>query len=271
MAFFYGSDKRTRAHNKRTVNHLKGTYRKMAKVGKDPKGSQFSPYELKQIRMAKSSSSASYAASRYQDKVVTKRHVSNGAYALYDTFNLYNESLTVIGQGDDINNRLRQEIFVKGITTMLYAQNVATDFDPLLFRWAIVKLKGQICGSLSTDQEFYKGSNAQRYADFSSVTNPLHHMMYSINRTKWDVLAEGQKELQRPNSTTSGRIDPSNTLLMKQYIPVGKKIMYNSTLSSSCETPIFFFFWVTRPGSTVTESGQLYFQVAHIVHFQDPI
>lgn len=275
MAFFYGNDKRTYSHNKRTAKHLYTTARKMAKIGKDPRGSQFSPYELEQIRKAKKSSSIPKEARAFQSRTINKRNVQDIAYRLGDTATKNAIEITRLSQGDDINQRERQEIFYKGVKTFFHIRNIDVDSDPLLVRWCLVQLKGQACGVIDLNSDFYNGAGTKRFLDFESVNNPLHHMTYSINKQKWDVLAEGQKQLCKAATGTSDQRIEESTLSMNEYFPIGKRVMYQGTLNSSCQNPIYFMWWVTKPGADmsatppVAESSVVSEQVHNLVYFTD--
>lgn len=262
----------------RLFNSMLATKKRLA----GPPQVQFSRYELDQIRNAKSQSSVNKSLRSYKQKPVHKRHIADETTpqgSVKAGNSLYALECTEIAQGDNINQRERQEIMVKGIKVTWYCENQYTD-RVLNLRWFLVQEKGSTPGTL--DADFFMGTGTSRMVNFSSLANSTHKMMYSINREKWTVLAEGKKTLG-PRKALITHVAPGssqvpeagdlpNFTYMEEYFNVGKLVRYDGTGATDERDPIYFVYFFVDPitQSTSAVAGQAYSRVSALTYFMDP-
>lgn len=248
-------------------------YNTMSRVNKDPKGSQFSKYELAQISKAKKASkSIERRARTYTSKPPSKRIVWDEAANLRNGNVLYTLTPTSrILQDGSLNGRERQDIFVKGMKVTGYVRN-ETD-SPKVLRWAVVQEKGQ--NDLPPTTDFYIGTNDLRTVDFDSVASGLHHVSYTLNHTRWNVLAQGVKELSaRTVSTTAptapGSI-PSYTFI-NEYVNIGGRVTYHGDALNADREPIRLMYWLADPlhNDTTPQLAQMFIRWSTVTYFVDP-
>lgn len=245
----------------------------MFRFNRDPKGSQFSRYQLREIRKAKSNTRVSRATRSFKDVPRSKRYLYDapvtGASQAVGT--LYQQDLTrSITQGDGINQRLRQLIYVKSVKLSLFVENINTE-KILNYRWALLSMKGSHGPFLDVDPDFYLGTSSSRYVAHSSVGNGMHHMSYPLNRDKFTVFAEGKKTLA-PKGLATNTGDISSFLYLNEYIPVGQRVDYDGTSVNTAKSPIYLVWWVSHPdrNNLIPLPDQMKHTFSVAVNFVDP-
>lgn len=267
----------TRSNRSVSKHPIFKAYRSMQAVKRKlagPSWSQFNAYELDQIKKAKSFVRVNRLATNFSQKNFTKRHLGDATAATRNGNQLYAANLCDnIVQGDNVNDRQRQVIFVKGVTISLYLRNV-DETTPVNMRWCVLMAKG--AGPVTVNDNFYRGAGVQRYVNFDDVSNGLHHMTYPINRDKFKVLAEGKYSLapsRTPVSTVSyySGSQPSH-MQLQRYIPVGEKIEFDGTSAGAGLQTLWFCYWATGPAYNLLapKVAQITSALHTLVHFVDP-
>lgn len=240
------------AYRKRTtyLQKTKMLAKRMKSAYRDPKKSQFSRYQLAEIRKARSVNSVNTMARSFKTKQHPKRYVydSNPGTVSAGGF-LYNVEFTrFLDQGSAINQRERQLVLFKGVQLSIYLKSL----DPTKnanFRWAVIAPKGSFPQSTYTAElnlDFYRGTGTNRYVDFDQVASGLHHLSYPINRDKYTIFAQGKKTLA-PLSLSNNQGTTSSFFQLDEYIPLGYKVEYDGTSVNSSKNPIFFVYWFQQP------------------------
>lgn len=167
--------------------------------------------------------------------------------------------LTSIAQGDDIDQRFRQRIFVRGVKINMYWRNLQV--HPAIFHWAVVQPRGQLNLDATTiNADFFSGNLASKAVDFDAVASWQHKDMYNINPTRWKVHAHGRRELGALDGTTTTYIqnDRDNYFILNKYVPVNDFVDYDGAGSTTSQNGLLLVCWlvdITTNTSTPVTAG----------------
>jgi len=225
------------------------------------------PYVLSRMS-TKPLASANRQLSQYKSIIQSKRNVRTNN-DLTRTDGLQIGPIDQIAQGGQSNDRERQEIFVKGVKLSHFILNSST-INAMVFRWALISFKGQP-ETPDWNADFFQGNVQSETVDFDSVTSGLHKQMYVINRRKFDVHAEG-KRILGPAGLATNSDGAASYYSMETYIPVAKKLYYDSTLSTASQSRLTYVFWGCNPiTNTAVPVVNMYRDAStQIVYFVDP-
>lgn len=154
---------------------------------------------------------------------------------------LKNLELTQIAQGDAINNRFRQKIYIPSIHFHLYQMTTYVG-APSFVRWAVIQARGhEDPTTLGTD--FFRGHISNRSVNFNAVSLALHKRHYPIS-DRYHVFAEGVRTIGV--GTTDTRVDSratNNYCTIDRNVKINRYVTYDSTSETSCTQPIFLVWW----------------------------
>lgn len=183
---------------------------------------------------------------------------------------LYGYNLCNIAQGDNINDRFRQMIYVSGVHVQFHAQNATTANQ--LWRWAIIQPRSNRDFSTpNLENEFFRGANTLRAVDWGAVTLAHHKATYPINPDIWKVFGEGFFEL---NGTTSQGGSGRLNKLVNRYVPCGTNVIYEGSSNTSDNTAVVFVHWCCGTGtnsSTPGTIGNIITSGSFLTYFKDII
>jgi len=153
-----------------------------------------------------------------------------------------------LSQGDAINDRLRQTIYVKSVRLSWFVQSAAVQSGnvAMLCRWAIVQPKGRRIFATSNDigEDFFCGLQTSRYVNFSSIANAMHKHTFLINREAWTVHAEGRFSLKGYQQTYNGAGEAYRSI--DKVVKVNSKL-YFDTIDGPSQNGVYFVFWFNQP------------------------
>lgn len=189
----------------------------------------------------------------------TRNVTSRKLHALYD------DNLTDIAQGADLNDRERQQIFVRGIKLNVYTriQYPYVDVDNLgstdiCYLRCVVALNryrddDYTVNGADGDESLFKGFNQLSTTSFSSHSNGLNTLTLPINTRKWQVLAD----FKQPLNTVSGNSAQPIATIIEKWIPVNKKLTYRNTAGNTGNNPIIVLWWYETPNYSSSGSTPL--------------
>lgn len=185
------------------------------------------------------------ALKRFQDTVnVTSRKL----HALH-----YNEC-TNIPSGTDINDRERQQIFIRGLKLNFHAivdTSLTTDLavrHGAVMRVVVAQQRHADTvnhGQSEVEAQLFKGMGISSVTNFDAHSNGLNSITLPINTRKWKVFFDRKYHLVQ----TSGYAGPDrhSYVFQEQWIPINQKAYYNGTLPGYCENPIMVLWWYENP------------------------
>ncbi len=181
-------------------------------------------------------------------------HVEQGTVAGKTLISYLLTDIPISGSDPDVA-REKSTIFVKGINLRMGFKNLQG--CPTFVNVAVIAGKKSMEGiSTVPVTNFFRndGSTASnnRYIDFSVAhsARQLHYL--PINTEEWTVLHHSRYTL---NTSGNGDLISSNAnrgggtndwLEVDKYLPVNRRLTYDNGLGSSCTTPIWIAFWVSR-------------------------
>lgn len=207
-------------------------------------------YTLAKRRVTKTKPKARSPITGLSKISLTKRYLRDQADELRGANQLHFTSvLEGLQQGTGINDRLRQQIYVKDVSVNLHFQASAgsNPFVPQITRWALVSAKGRRIPFTSNDmgEDLFLGHNTARYVNFSSIANAMHKHTYALNREQWDVHAEGRFTLKLPNNALNGSGEVYK--VVQKTISVNKVVYFDAADASLPQNGIYFIFWFNQP------------------------
>lgn len=205
-------------------------------------------YTMAKRRVTKSKPKSRSPVTGISKVSLTKRYLrdqideTRGANQLH-----FSSVLEGLLQGTGINDRLRQQIYVKDVTVSLFSQPVLIPTTVHYFRWALVSAKGRRIPLTSNDmgEDLFLGQQTARYVNFSSIANAMHKHTYGINREQWNVHAEGKHVLKPLNQLWNG--SGEIFLNVKKTIPINKVVYFDAADASLPQNGIYFAFWFNQP------------------------
>lgn len=179
-----------------------------------------------------------------------KRAVSDFPIGARSSNQLTVKDLTQIAQGDEVNDRLRQIIFVKGIKLNFFWSNSLQ--VPQFVNWAILQERYSTApvSTVNVNLDFYRGSQTQRAVNFDNVSTAAHKHTYQINTDKYIIHGQGRFQAASIENLAYENGNNSSYRNIEQYIPINTRVNYESTSAASGTNPIFFVTWCTPFNNT---------------------
>lgn len=182
--------------------------------------------------------------SRRQDSrlAIAKRATFDFLPSLRQGNTLVLMNLGAIDQGDAINDRERQVIFVSGVKINFFARNNIS--KPLFCNWALIQMKHTAAAPTITDvgAEMFRGTGTTRAVNFGSISDAYHKHTYTLNSEKYDVHMQGRFTLNPYAAEDFGASDDV-WKSVEHYVPIGRKLYYDGLLSTDCTNPLLFITW----------------------------
>lgn len=178
-----------------------------------------------------------------------KRHVHDMDHAQRESNDLHIVDITSISQGDDLDARFRQSIFVRGCKLHFRLTNIGAGVLGRV-RWALIQPKSnRDTGTVNANNEFFRGNKTVRGVDFDAVTLASHKYIYEINPDIYKIYAQGSQELTCQDNASVEPGWKSNSLDFIRYVPVNAKVTFEGISSTDSNTGLMFVYWFV--GSTV--------------------
>lgn len=159
-----------------------------------------------------------------------------------------------LGAGNEDIFRQGSSIYVKGCNLRMGFRNLQG--CPMFLNIALIAAKQAQPGvTTPPTANFFRNDGFlqnQRYIDFSVASSARQLHYNNINTEQWTVLHHHRKTI---NITGDGDIissranrggGPADWHEFNKYVPVNRRITYDSETGDSCTTPIWFVFWVSR-------------------------
>lgn len=184
---------------------------------------------------------------------------------------LYTQNLTELGFGDDINQRQRQLINLRGFKLCTHFRN--DDDDPIYLNVAVVH--GKLSEAAPTSVEFFRGNGNSRGVDFGSGLTPLQFHCLNINTDSYVILRHKRYIIKGKANTATNYVDRSgkNYMTMKWWIPLKRQLRYESNASTQPTTGnVWLVYWADQIGATSGTASQLGVFTAserHITYFRE--
>lgn len=163
--------------------------------------------------------------------------------------------LTAIDGGTGEATRSRQLINCKGIQLTMHLHNKTTQV--LYFNWAVIAPKHTQSGVSTID--FFRSQDGGRGTNFSTALTPLELHYNPINTDRYTVLRHKRLELDPLSDTIFYNSDTGrgNHKTTKIWIPINRQLRYDSQVSTTCNTPIYFVYWcdLSRAASSTTSTA----------------
>lgn len=189
---------------------------------------------------------------------------------------LYTENCTIIPQGTEPNERMRDTVYLSGIRINLSYNNIAESELPIYLNWALICPKSQ---NLVTNANFFRGLTNERGTDFDDpALGALDYHCLGINIDEYTVLKHKRIKLGPKNQDAAGFVGGRSYYSGCHYMKIKKFIKYKRIgLNEECVTPLFFVQWfdffqnqsIDSGGPTYTSTGvKSNFRIK--LYFRDP-
>lgn len=185
--------------------------------------------------------------------------------------------LIAISRGTEINQRLRDTVFISGIKLDLTFRNL--EGDRIFINWAVIHPKqDQLIGTGQTD--FFRDYNDSRTWDAGSAAKTgLSWSVAAINTDEYIVLKRG-KFMLIPNSTVTAGLNQAVAYNSKDvqksiscYVKLGRNFTFQDTPTDAVNDQVYFVCWAANPdgpaGNNIGENGFQY-RLRSIVYFREP-
>lgn len=199
-----------------------------------------------------------------------KRHIHDTGWSDRNQNAAHVIGVTTIAQGNDLNERFRQVIFVRGVKVHLVVRNTLFNSTGRL-RYMLLQPKSNRETSVANVKlELFRGNNATRGVNFDSVSLGSHKTMYEINPDLYHVYLDKTVTLTtQPSTTIEGGNTSSQTDIMK-FIPVNRKVTFEGPLDTDSNTGLIFVYWFMADNTNTTvESSGLKSKCSVITFYKD--
>lgn len=188
------------------------------------------------------------SSKRYQDTI-------NGTSRLGHSLN--ENHLTNLSQGTTLDDRERQQVFVKGVKIAGWMDTLAAQSSAsrlIVARCALVQAKYSQFTTYTMDKDFFQGMVNTNATDFTSHSNGLNTLTLPINRRKLNVIREWKMSL---NENAGYFESQPKHRFFEEYVPINKMVTYDGTSNADVDNPIYFVWWYEYPdhaaaGATAT-------------------
>lgn len=201
---------------------------------------------------------------------------------LYNTRAFYSKPIIFITKGDNINQRERQVVNLRGFKLDISIANVS--YDELVMNWAIIHPKTAVAGTTVEGQvvatEFFRDYGTRRSVSPSEMSTRagLEWVNAKVNTDLYSVLKRGRFTLNPaimpgmptlpddregavplsgvPEWTVPGSIYPhpnkGNSVRTKSmWIPIKRQIRFDQAISASAPPEqLWFVWWADSPFSS---------------------
>lgn len=181
--------------------------------------------------------------------------------------------LNQIVKGEEINERMRDAIYVSGIRVDFTFRNVGS--RKLVFNYAVIHPKTALTVT-NLVQEFFRDYTDERaWAANATDKRGLDWAKAVVNQDRYNIIAKGRMVLG-PSGTTDVNVNAYNMVCEKQrgfWIPIRRMITYYETGGvSTCNHPVYFVCWCSNPHQTsgYNLTGSHAFRMRSIVWYRDP-
>ena len=172
----------------------------------------------------------------------SKTHgIVNADTELRNTRTLYVTNVTVLTKGDDIDQRERNSINLRGVKIESFNTNKLG--RPMVLHFALVFPKTE--STVSTTNFFRQNFGAERGADFGTPLTANEFNNLGINTDKFVVLKHMRYHLNEDSHNQDFRnYNGSNYASVRKYMKVGRQLQYEqNTATIPTNGNIFVCFW----------------------------
>lgn len=162
-----------------------------------------------------------------------------------------NTSIPGIARTDNINERQRGVVFVKGVKIM---QTLQTTAAPVVYHVALVTWKND--SQVGSTDDFFRLYDFRRSADFDpNLFNSMVFNNYAINTDKIRVIWR-KKIFLAPPTTNTARFNKHNSFThYKKYIPIRRQVRWDDDDDPNFN--LYFIFWADKYIAPAGESPSL--------------
>lgn len=218
----------------------------------------------------------SFRATNFGDRPGTgtgKRHVTSEINALpLDTSTLYSYGITDIAQGDDINNRERRMVNLRGFKLCMELENDHT--TPMYINIAVLCPRDGAAGVVNGD--FFRGSSTARALDFddAGITGMEYHCL-PINSDRYTILKHKRYRLDPSSEAAYKNSNGTNFKNVDWYIPIKRQLRYNNqpTNDQPENGRCFLVYWFApfqASAGAVAITGVVNVSQRVVAYFRDP-
>jgi hypothetical protein len=181
----------------------------------------------------------------------TKRSLTTWDESVQTTNTLSATEMTVIAQGDEINNRTGRQILASGISVKGAIHNNNT-LEPVIVKMMVLQAKPGVTDTITSTTAMFCKARHDTAVPFNAIGG-LNAMLYDVDPERFTIL--GQKRFILESST-----DPNTTedqaphggkgtlRFFNKYIALkGKKINYDNSTASSCQNKIHVVWMCVQP------------------------
>lgn len=165
---------------------------------------------------------------------------------------LYTQNLTFIARGTTLSERQRDVINLRGFKIdAMFRTITQTTGSPLqsdiYFLNVAVIAPHERKDITEFPNEFFRArdSGDSRDTNFSSALGSIDLHTLPINTDRWTVL----KHTRHKMPTFQSNI-PGWNKHIEMYVPLNRQLTYSSSSAGTCNTPVYFAYWVCRGFST---------------------
>jgi len=184
-----------------------------------------------------------------------------------DSRTLYNTNLTDISQGSLINQRDRSNILLKGFHIKFDVRNQAlqTVEKRLWLRCAVVQ---PITSNSVSTTDFFRSYTNERSEDFGPPRAGWAYYDNPINADEYRVIKSWKVELGGLAQENQNK----NTYTVSEYIPINRRVFYDTDAGTTCTTKFFFVYWAEIPieaSAGAPTADAFTYSSQHLAYFDD--
>lgn len=174
---------------------------------------------------------------------------------------LYTQDLTFIARGATLSERQREVVNLRGFKidamfrTITQSTGSGLPSDIYFLNVAVIAPHERKATS-EYPTEFFRtrDSTDTRDTNFASTLGSIDLHTLPINTDKWTVLKH--KRYKMPTFASG---IPGWTQNIDMYIPLNRQLTYSGTAAETCNTPVYFAYWVCRGYSSAQVDATVQF------------
>lgn len=202
-------------------------------------------------------------------------YINNETQIARDTRTLYALDVTQLGQGSQINQRLRQHAKVTGFKICMEVRN--TEDVPMYFNMCVIAPKNTQSaggpGNRPSEINFFRNNTDARSMNFSISRTGLELHCCPINSDDYTILRHKRYIINTANPTNYKKEYGTSFLNIEEWVSLRRQARYQPGESSDAtDGRVFHCFWFDKWGAAADElPSQAALQSSRIItYFREP-
>lgn len=191
-----------------------------------------------------------------------------------DTRTLYSQDLTEIPRSDNIGERERDIVNLRGFKICISLKN--QDNTPVYYNLALVSFKGNVCATSQNQIEttnFFRDHSNSRGQDFSTGLTALEFHCLPINTDLYNVITHKRYRIAGRTNSSEFSNHTASYKNIDFYQKIKRQIRFANSDQESSNNKVFFVEWCdlfNTVGGQPVQTDRLLSQRKLIVYFREP-